>query len=90
MRTYLMMRIDFQQLDLYHRMQNRTFYYIKFYLDIGNIFRNYFFFLDLVVTSECTFCQSSGLRRYIGHGGTVINAAMRNPAPKMYIVCENC
>lgn len=44
---------------------------------------DYFFFLGLVVTSDCGFCQSNGFRRYIGHGGTVIKAAITNPAPKI-------
>lgn len=51
---------------------------------------NYFFFLDLTVTSDCDFCQSKGLRRYIGQGGTVIRAAITNPAARIYNVCENC
>lgn len=50
---------------------------------ISKIFYDYFFFLSLVVTSDCGFCQSNGLRRYIGHGGTVINAAITKPAPKI-------
>lgn len=51
---------------------------------------NYFFFFCLIATSDCGFCQSKGLRRYIGQGGTVIKTASANPAPNMYIVCENC
>lgn len=44
---------------------------------------DYFFFLNLVVTPDCGFCQSKGLRRYMGHGGTVIRAAITNPAPRI-------
>lgn len=44
---------------------------------------DYFFFFNLVVTPDCGFCQCKGLRRYIGHGGIVISAAITNPAPRI-------
>lgn len=50
----------------------------------------HFFFLVLIGASICSFCQSKGLRLYIGHGGTVIIAAITKPAPRIKIVCENC